>query len=134
MANALYTSAKKNLLDAAVNFGTADIRALLIDTSLYTFSAAHDFLDDVAALSRIDAAVALTGLSTTGGVFDAGDVTFPAPTTVTAGAVILYVHTGTPGTSKLLMFIDTATGIPLTTSGADVTVRWSNGASKIYAV
>jgi hypothetical protein len=66
-------------------------------------------------------------------VFDGDDVTFTA---VAGGATInylvIYQDTGTPGTSRLIACIDTATGIPLSTNGGDITIQWDNGANKIF--
>ncbi len=136
MANALYTKAKQAILDNALDLKDGDIRALPVDAATYTVDlAADDMLEDIAAEARSASAVALTTKTVTDGVFDADDVTFPAVTADNViSAIVLYLHTGTESTSKLLAYIPTATGLPLTASGADVTVRWSNGASKIAAL
>ena len=47
--------------------------------------------------------------------------------------LVIYKDTGVAGTSALIRFIDTGvTGLPITPSGADVTVRWH--ASGIFSV
>jgi hypothetical protein len=54
-------------------------------------------------------------------------VTYTAvPSGSTVTALIIYIDTGTPGTSRLVAFIDTGvTGFPLSTNGGDVTVSWN---------
>lgn len=137
MANALYTSFKNSYLTQAANqvdFDTDDIRAILIDTALYTVDlATHDFLDDVAAGARV-ATVALTGEAVSGATFDANDAVFTSVSGATVEAVILYKHTGVESTSRLIAYIDTATGLPVTPNGADITVQWDSGANKIFTL
>lgn len=134
MANLLYPTFKHAAYDGTgINLGSADVRAILIDVADYTYSAAHDMLDDVAGASRV-ATVALTGESWSGAVFDASNATFTAVTGDPSEALILYIHTGTESTSRLIAYIDTATGLPVTPNGGDITVTWDDGASKIFAL
>lgn len=134
MSNLLYPTFKQAAYDGTgVNLGTADVRAILIDTGAYTYNAADDFLNDIPGGAQI-AVVALTGEAWSGGVFDANDATFSAVTGASVEAVVLYIHTGTSSTSRLIAYIDTATGLPVTPNGGDITVAWDNGASKIFAL
>lgn len=134
MANALYTAGKQALLTGGIAWGTDDIRAILIDAADYTVNlSTHDNLDDIPAAARV-ATVALTGETASGGVADAADTTFTAVSGDVSEAVVLYKHTGTEATSTLIAYIDTATGLPVTPNGGDITVTWSNGASKIFAL
>ncbi len=132
MSGSLYDDGIDDIGKADLDLVNADIRALLLDED-YVFDAAHKYLDDVAAGARLDTAVALTGKTFSGGVFDADDVVFSA---VAAGdeatAVLLYVHTGTDATSRLLYWTDAISGFPWPTNGQDITVRWPGGAGKIF--
>ncbi len=113
--------------------GVDDIRALLVDASVYTVSAAHDFLDDVAAGARIGSAVALANETFVAGVFDADDITFiAAPASRQADAILLYKHTGTESTSLLIAYIVEGYNLPLQTNGNDVNITWDNGVKKIF--
>lgn len=47
MAN-LYNTGIQDLMDGTIQWGTSDMRCILL-TSSYTFDADHDFLDDVSA-------------------------------------------------------------------------------------
>lgn len=137
MANAFYVPFKNNILTQAatqVDFDADDIRAILVDTGAYTVNlTTHDFLDDVAGGSRI-ATTALSGESVSGATFDASDTTFTAVSGASVEAIILYKHTGTESTSRLICYIDTATNLPVTPNGGDITVAWDNGANKIFTL
>lgn len=128
MANAFYTPFLKKLLDADVDFLADDIKVVLVDLADYTFSAAHEFLSDVAAGARVATSGNLASKTTTGGVFDAADLTFTAVTGDPSEALIIYKDTGVAATSPLIRFMDTGvTGLPITPSGADITIRWNAG-------
>ena len=126
MANALYPSFKQALLGADIDMEAVDIRAILIDTADYTYSSAHDFLDDVAAGAREEVSADLASKTIASGVFDAADITFSSTAGDACEALILYVHTGVDATSRLIAYIDTAGGLPATLGG-DVSVRWNAG-------
>ena len=133
MTNALYGLAREAFLNADIDWLVDDIRAILVDTGAYTVSIdVHDFLDDVPVGSRIATSTALTGKTSTLGVADANDVTFPLVSGVTIEAIILYKHTGVEGTSRLIAYIDVATGLPTLPNGADIVVVWDNGVLKIF--
>lgn len=135
MSNQLYPKGREGFLGGDVAFDSDDIRVVLVDSG-YSFSTAHDFLDDVGAGARVATSGALTGKSITDGVADAADVTFaslPAGDTITG--VIVYQHTGTESTSRLLAWYDTkadTTAISVATNGGDVVVQWSDGSNKMF--
>jgi len=134
MANVLYDPAKTAFLKADLDLDN-DVRVILVDLADYTFSAAHDFLDDVPAGARVAVSGALANKTFTAGVFDADDVTILAVTGDQSEALILYQHTGVDATSRLIAFWDTGvTGFPFTPNGSDVIIAWSNGAAKILAL
>jgi len=56
MASILYDKGREGFLDGSIDWDTDDVRAILVDAGAYTVSAAHDFLDDIAARSphRVD--------------------------------------------------------------------------------
>lgn len=129
----IYTPALVSLAKAEINLSTADVRALLVKSS-YLVDRAHQFLNQIDAGDRIGTAVALTSETvTTEGAFDAANATF---TSVAAGseiaAVVLYVHTGTESTSRLIAFIDSAIGFPRPTNGGNVTIEWSDDTDRIF--
>lgn len=135
MASVVYKSAKQKFLSAGLDLTSLNLKTVLVDTGTYTFSAAHDFLDDVAGGARIATSGNLASKTVTDGVFDAADVTFTAVTGATVEAIVIYNDTGTAATSDLIAYIDTASaGLPFTPNGGDCLVSWDNGASKIFAL
>jgi len=133
MANALYDAGREAFLNGDIDWTNDDIRVILVDAADYTVNlSTHDFLDDVIAGARVATSSALSGKTTTAGVADASDVTFSTVTGDVSEALIIYKHTGTESTSALIAYIDTATGLPVTPNGGNITVTWDNGANKIF--
>jgi hypothetical protein len=133
MANALYGKGRDKFLNGDIDWTADTIKALLVDTANYTVSIdTHEFLSDIAAGARIGTATALASKSSALGVADANDTTFSSVSGATVEAIVLYRDSGTEGTSALIAYIDTATGLPFTPNGGDVTVAWDNGANKIF--
>ena len=134
MANALYPLWKEQLLQftANNNLSAGTVKAALIDTGTYTYSAAHQFWSS--ANSAVVGTPQTIGSKTfTAGVFDGADVTFPAVSGSTVEALIIYIDTGSAATSPLVAYIDTGvTGLPVTPNGGDITATWN--ASGIFAL
>lgn len=128
MAAALYPSFKQLLLGAGINLTSDDIRVILIDTGVYTFSSLHDFRDDITGVVGT-ASPALTSKTITSGVFDAANTVISSVTGATVEAIILYRNVGTAATDPLICFID---GLTLTPDGNNVNVNFN--ASGIFAL
>lgn len=114
-----YLQAQLEKATDAVAWLTDDIRAILVDTADYTYNAAHDFLDDVAAASREEVSGNLASKTSTNGVADCADWTWSGTTGDQCEAIIVYKHTGTDSTSRLIAYIDNWTGLPVTL-GTDI--------------
>lgn len=124
MANTLYDSARQRFLEAQINWMTDTIKVVLVSTSGYTpQTAVHQYLADIPVSARIAGPVTLTAKATTGGAADAADVTFTSVTGNTINAIVIYSDSGTEATSPLIAYIDTATGLPITPNGGDITPR-----------
>jgi hypothetical protein len=135
MANQLYPKAKEDFLAGNLNLSSNTVTIALIDTDVYTFSSAHEDRADIPN-SAVVSESALANKAITNGVFDADDATFSSVSGANCEALILY-HTNTQGgntASRLIAYIDTATGLPILPNGGDITVRFSSGASKIFAL
>ena len=133
MANALYDPGRESFLKGEIAWQTDNIKAVLVKTATgYTFSAAHQFLSSILVGERIATSANLGTKTTTSGVADAANVTFTAVTGDACGAVVLYKDTTDAATSNLIAYIDTATGLPVTPNGGDITVQWDDGANKIF--
>ena len=132
MANALYDAARAAFLGGDLDWD-GDTRLILIDEADDTIDlAADDFLDDRAAPSRVATSGAMTTKTKTAGVADADDVTLTSVTGDPSESVDCYRHTGTEATSNLIFNLDTATGLPVTPNGGNITVQWDSGSNKIF--
>ena len=123
MANAVQATAKKAMLDNLLALGT--LKATIVDTADYTYSAAHAFISSVPAPSRV-ATATLASITTTAGTLDAADTTFANVTGDQSEALVLWIDTGNEATSPYLSFWDSGvTGFPLTPVGTNVVAQWS---------
>lgn len=125
MANAVYPKYMEAVIQASANSSLAGtLKAALVDTGTYTYSAAHEFYSSVSGVVGTPGTI---GTKTyTNGLLDGADVTFTAVSGATAEAIILYIDTGTAGTSRLVAYIDTgATGLPVTPNGGDIKIQWN---------
>ena len=132
MASVIYPIAKKAFLDGDIDLLTDNIRAVLIDTGTYTYSAAHDFYGDLTGVVGAESGL-FASKTTTGGTFDAADITFTAVTGNTAEAIVIFKDTGSTATDNLIAYIDSASsGLPVTPNGGDINVVWN--ASGIFSI
>ena len=136
MANAFYDVGGRNgFATAAINWTADTIKVVLLDAADYTVNlATHDFLDDVPAAARVGTAVALANKTATAGVLDADDATLTTVTGDISEYVLIYKDTGVEATSRLIALIDTATGLPVTPNGGNISIVWDNGANKIAKI
>ncbi|MGA1077024.1 MAG: hypothetical protein ACO307_18145, partial [Ilumatobacteraceae bacterium] len=126
MANAVYPKGKKAILDGDVDFLTDTIKIVLVDAT-YTYSTAHDFLDDIAAGDRVATSAALSSKTTTDGAFDAADVTFTSLSGNTVTSWVLFKDTGSAATSQLIAYFDTVSGggaLSFTPNGGNFTLSF----------
>lgn len=125
MANAVYPKYKEAYIQSSTNSSlTGTVKAALVDTGAYTYSAAHEFLSSLSGV--VGTAQTLGAKTYTNGLFDAADPTYTAVTGPTAEAVVLYIDTGVAGTSRLVAYIDTGvTNLPVTPNGGNITIGWN---------
>lgn len=145
MANSFYTSFLNNLLSlpaapTQIDFDTDNIDMALVDNGSADGApdaAVDDFWDDQDAglinspYRLVNKTIGSAGI----GVFDNTVNPAPAFTAVSGATVeslVFFKNTGTPSTSALICFFDTATGLPLTPNGGDVNVTFN--ASGIFKV
>jgi hypothetical protein len=133
MANALYDKGREAFLAGDLDADANDWRVILVDSADYTVNLATDqFLSSVASIGRTAVSGALASKTVAAGVFDAADVTLTAVTGDPSEALVIYQHTGTDSTARLIGYIDTATGLPVTPNGGDIAIAWDNGSNRIF--
>lgn len=135
MANRLYAKGAEKILSGSIDLTSDTIRVAAMKNTHVQDLANHEFYSDISA-DVVGTPQSLSGKSVTGGKFDADDPTFTA--IGGSGEVIeglaIYKWTGVAATSPLIGYVDTATGLPFTTSGGNFTPRWSNGSYKIFSL
>ena len=145
MANTLYDYGRELFLSAQINWATDPIKCVLVDTGAgkYSFSAGHKWYDSVTPNGAVIAGpmplvnTLLPGspnLPVVNGAANADPVTFASVlgTLPSIEAIIIYKDSGVAGSSPLIAFIDTATGLPITPNGGDIIVTWDTGVNKIF--
>lgn len=133
MANALYDKGREGFLDGSIDWDTQLIKVILVDAADYTVNlATHEDLADVPAGAREATSAGFASKTVTAGVADAADITFSAVTGDVCEALIIYYDSTVEATSRLIAYIDSATGLPVTPNGGDITVQWDSGANKIF--
>lgn len=137
MANGFYQHGMKHwargniawIADASPTSGENDaFRITLVDTADYTVNlSSHEFRDTgtitAAAQEETSGLLVLTDAAADG-VCDASDVTFVGTTGDTCEGILLYQDEGAAASDRLLLWWDTASGLPVTLGG-DVTVQWN---------
>ena len=134
MANALYPKWKEQLLQftANNNLSAGTVKCALVDTGVYTYNSADQFYTSISS-AVVGTPQTIGSKTFTNGVFDGADITYTAVTGNSVEALVLYIDTGTAGTSPLVAYIDSSvTGLPVTPNGGDITVTWN--ASGIFAL
>lgn len=128
MSNAVFPKYKEALLTGSTNISltSGTVKAVLVDLADYTYSAAHDFLDDIPSGARVGTPQTIGSVTVTAGLFDGADITFPSVTGDQAEAIVIYIDTGSEATSRLVAFLDTGvTGLPVSPNSGNIGITWN---------
>jgi hypothetical protein len=131
MASALFPLGREGFLDGSIDWDTNDIRAMLVK-STYVYDAADKFLSDLGAVDN--GRTGALGTKTVAlGVAGSADTTLTATAGVACNAIVVFQHTGSDATARLIAYIDSATGLPFTpAAGQAVNIAWDTGVNKIF--
>lgn len=133
MANALYDLGREGFLAGDIDWDANNIKLVFVDEADDTIDlAVDDNLDDRAVASRVATSGNFASKTTTAGVADAADVVVSTVSGDPFESIDIYKDTGVESTSRLICNIDTATGLPFTPSGGNITVTWDSGANRIF--
>lgn len=136
MANALYAKAKEGFLEGLFDLTDNTIKLAFVK-SLYSVNLnTHEFLSDIDEAYVAATSGSLSDKTTNSGVFDASNVNVENYGNSGFSYIIIYKDTGVRSTSRLIAYIDTATGLPApaTTENVSITINWSNDAYKIFGL
>ena len=140
MSSQLFDPGREGFLDGSIDWDTAVIKMALVRG--YTFDASHKWVSDVTGSggTLVATSAELTSKTVTAGVADAADVVF---TSVPAGAaipaVIYFQASAVTGgadvastAQRLIAYVDTATGLPVTPNGQNISWTHDNGSNRIF--
>lgn len=134
MANALYGLGRNHFACAEIDWVDDDIELAFMDSADYTLNIDTDEdqvdLDDAGIVAS--SGTFLANAAAVLGVCDADDKTIATVAGDQFEYIVIYKDSGVDATSWLIACIDTATGLPCTPNGGDITVAWDAGANKIF--
>lgn len=125
MASVLYPKFKEKLLKDGLALSSLTLKAVLIDSADESYNSADEFLSDITSGGIVGTAQTLGSKTFTNGTFDAADITFSSVTGDPCEAILIYADSGSSATSRLIAWIDSASGLPVTPNGGDITVAWN---------
>ena len=133
MASAVYPKGIITIMSGGINLAALDIKAILLDTAVYTYNAAHDFYDDLSGQVATETGVlASKTIGVVGtGVFDGANGTVTAATGTHAEAIAVFVDRGGAATADDLLSYNELTA-PVTPNGGDITIQYH--ASGIFSL
>jgi len=114
MAASSYDDAHDYLLEMALLSST--VRAVLVDTAVYTYAAGHT-MADIPSAARLGTSPAMSGGAVSEGSYTVAGYTFTAPDAAASVALVYYVDYGSDAANRLLSYI------PVTPSSAPDGVR-----------
>jgi hypothetical protein len=136
MADVIYNSFKKNIMNGTIDLDTDTIQVGLVTSSYTPNQDTHEFWSDVTnevsgagytavgASGKALANKAVTADTTDNeGVFDADDVVWTS-STITARAAVLVKWTGNAATSPIIAYIDFAAN--KTSDNGTFTITWNS--------
>ena len=136
MANFIYGKAKQSLLNGEFNISSDSLKVLLVTESYVPNQNIDQFVSNISGSYIKQRTSSLTNVTNTLGVIDADNVLVSNYDGSAFKALVIYKDSGTDSTSRLLAYIDTATGLPVsaTASPISITISWSNDQYKIFSL
>lgn len=131
MANAMYDLGRAAFGNAGIAFTSDNIKSVLTDHGGATPNVAtSQYLSNISA-GTISTSGNMTGKTNTAGVLDCDDFSFTAVSGASCESLNFYKDTGVASSSPLFLYIDTATGLPVTPGGGNISVVIDSGANKL---
>lgn len=132
MANALYDTGRNAFLRGDLSWNSHTFKVVLVSSSYTVNLTSHQYLSSIPSGARVATSSALTTSLPGAGVADASDITFTSVTGSQVTQFVIYRDTGTEATSQLVAYFDTATNLPITPNGGDISITWSNDTNRIF--
>ena len=143
-ANALYDKGREGFLDGSIDWDTATIKVDLVDSADYTVNlSTHQFFSSVSSahgsVASVAQSAAFASKTVTAGVADADDIVLTAVSGDPSEALVIYQSSAVGGgadvavgSQRLIGYIDTATGLPVTPNGGNINIAWDSGSNRIF--
>jgi hypothetical protein len=131
MANDVFWVAREQFALGDLSWRDAIIKVALYGAG-YTPDIANDIFLSSLGANIIATSAALTNKTAYAGQVDASDIVLYAVTGAEVTGFVVFADTGNPSTSRLIANFDSATGLPFTPSGGNVTIQWDNSSYKIF--
>ncbi len=127
MSNQMYAKGREAFLEGSIA-GLSDTLACSLVSSSYTVNLSTDqFYNVISGGAIIAGPVSLTSVTGSAGTLSAANTVFSSVSGSAASFIVLFKNTGTSSTSALLVYYDTATGLPVTPNGGNITIAWASG-------
>jgi hypothetical protein len=132
MSNSLYDYGRQGFLEGTIDWDTDTIKIALVATAYSVNLATHEFWSDVNT-NVVGTPATLASKTVTAGVANAAGVTFNSVTGTQVSYLVIYKDTGgAANTNRLIAYIDTGTGLPVTPNGGDIIIVFDSGSNKIF--
>jgi hypothetical protein len=124
MANGMYNAGKLAMESGYFNWTAVDWYVALVNAS-YTANLATDTVESIFAADVVGSAQLMSGNSLSSSpILVSNTLTFTGiSSSLTVKSIVVYYNDGTH--DFLAFYYDTGTGLPLTTTGANVTIDWN---------
>lgn len=134
MSNNIYPKWKEALWNHSANSNASSgvVKVALVDTDVRGYVSTDEFYSSMSA-AIVGTPQTIGAKTFVNGVFDGDNVVFPSVSGSVCEALLFFVDTGTPSTSRLIAYIDTnVTTLPVIPNGGDIIVAFN--ASGILAL
>lgn len=136
MANLMYEKGRNAFLTGSIiwtgSLGSSSPAVALVASTYTASQFVADVFYNTVPQSAVVASAILANPSASDGVADADDVTFSSISGSKVTSVVLYNWTGNTATSRLILYLDTMTGLPVTPNGGNITLTFDSGTCKIF--
>jgi len=136
MANQLYSSMKEDFLNGSIDLLSVNLKVALVRSGYVVDIDNHQYLSDVGEANIAATSSPLENITITDGILDAENETIVNYGTSGFSYLIIYESTGLAATSRLIAYMDSADGLPVssTTDTISITIQWSDLITKIFSL
>jgi hypothetical protein len=127
LANRPYLFGLYNFAEGNIAFLSDNIKVVLCSSGYTpnTAAAGDEYLNVIAGGNIVATSGNLASKTDSGGTLDAANLTFSSVSGSTVTQFAMYTDTGTSSTSPLMFLWDTATNLPVTPNGGNITIQWA---------